>query len=420
LKVALVSPGWPTSKFANGIATYVEQLCDGFAQLRVETRILAAATADGSVDSNVVALDRISTKDSLLMRIREAAHARLFPYDAGRLRYGRSVAEGVKQLRPHFIPDVVEMEETLGAFAVVNAHVEVPVVVRLHGPYFLTAAALSMPHDAYYHNRIARERAAIANAVGITSPAADTIDRVRREYGLELPHAEVIPNTAPVVPDDQQWCSEAADRNLILFVGRFDKHKGGDLAIEAFAKVAEARPAVRLAFIGPDVGLRSGGTQGVALPEFLAHQVPNLAVRERINYLGQLSPGEIRQWRLKACVTIVPSRYENFPMTVVEAMAHGCPLIAARAGGIPEIVRHEENGLLCEPGNADDLAHQLTTVLDHPEIAARWGEQGASEARARFASHVIAAQTLDYYQRFRSRLVHARRPAMDRRVSSSS
>lgn len=419
LKVALVSPGWPTSKFANGIATYVEQLRDGFAQLRVETRILAAATAEGSVDPDVVALDRIPTKRGLLDRIGEAAHARLFPYDAGRLRYGRSVAAGVRQLHPHFIPDVIEMEETLGAFAVVNNHVDVPVVVRLHGPYFLTAAALSMPHDAYYHNRIARERTAIANALGVTSPAADTIEQVRRHYGLELPHAEVIPNTAPLVPEDQQWSSQSADRDLVLFVGRFDKHKGGDIAIEGFAKVAASRPSLRLAFVGPDWGLRSGGAQGVSLPEFLASRVPDLAVRSRIDCLGQMSPAEIRQWRLKACVTIVPSRYENFPMTVVEAMAHGSPLIAASAGGIPEIVRHEENGLLCEPGNADDLADRLITVLDHPERAALWGKQAAREARARFASHVIAAQTLDYYERYLERLARAQRPARQRRAVPS-
>lgn len=404
MKVALVSPGWPSSDFANGIATYADLLRDGFAQIGVEARLLAAATGTAPLASDVVALDRIAAKDSALLRVHDYARARLFPYDAGRLRYGRAVARGVKFLHPRFRPDVLEMEETLGAFELVRASVDVPIVARLHGPYFLNAAALSAPHDAYYHNRVVTEREALSRAKGITSPSADTLDRVRREYGLELAHAEVIPNPAPLVASDRRWNSQLTDRDLILFVGRFDRHKGGDLVIEAFAKIAASRPLVRLVFIGPDWGLRSGGPEGISLTEFLVDRVPDLSVRSRINYLGSMSADDIHAWRLRAGVTIVASRYESFAMTVVEAMAHGCPLVAARVGGIPEIITHEKNGLLFEPGSADDLAFRLKTLLDHPEQAARWAEQGARDVHSRFASRVIAELTADYYHRFLGRL----------------
>jgi glycosyltransferase involved in cell wall biosynthesis len=292
------------------------------------------------------------------------------------------------------------MEETTGAFDVVRAHVDVPVVVRLHGPYFLNAAALDMPKDAYYRNRVAKERAAISRARGVTSPSLDTLNRVRREYGLELAQAEVIPNPAPAVSKDQLWRPQDADPNLILFVGRFDKHKGGDLVIQAFAKIAATRPAVRLAFIGPDWRLFSGSSESISYPEFLADQVPDAAIRNRIEYLGPKAASEIRPWRLRAGVTIVASRYENFPMTVVEAIAHGCPLVAARVGGIPEIVTNEKNGLLFEAGDTDDLARSVGKMLDHPDRAAEWASQAVRDAQSRFASHVIARQTADYYQRF--------------------
>jgi len=400
LKVALVSPGWPSSTFANGIATYADLLREGFRHIGVETRILAAHTGESALEPDIVALDRMLAREGILARCREYARARLFPSDTQRVRYGHAVAIAVKSLQPHFRPDVVEMEETTGAFDVVRAQVDVPVVVRLHGPYFLNAAALDMPKDAYYRNRVARERKAIFRARGITSPSADTLNRVRREYGLELSHAEVIPNPAPIVPRDQQWQPQGADRDLILFVGRFDKHKGGDIVIEAFVKVAATRPTVRLAFIGPDWRLHSGGSGSISISEFLADRVRDPAIRARIDYLGGKPAMEILPWRLRAGMTIVASRYENFPMTVVEAIAHGCPLVAARVGGIPEIVANEKNGLLFEAGDADDLARSMTIMLDNPDRAAEWARQGVRDAQSRFASHVIARQTADYYRRF--------------------
>ena len=244
---------------------------------------------------------------------------------------------------------------------------------------------------------------AISRAAGITSPSADLLDRVRREYRLPLEHAEVIPNPAPSIPDDQQWNVRTADRDLILFVGRFDTHKGGDLVIEAFAKIAASRPSIRLAFIGPDRGLRDGNGNSVDFTAFLADRVSDLSICNRIQRLGEMRSTEIRKWRLRSALTIVASRYETFGMTVLEALAHGCPLVAARVGGIQEMINDRNNGLLFEPGNVDDLAQCLELMLDSPESAAQWGAQGAKDARTHYADHVVATKTMAFYERFLAR-----------------
>jgi glycosyltransferase involved in cell wall biosynthesis len=112
-----------------------------------------------------------------------------------------------------------------------------------------------------------------------------------------------------------------------------------------------------------------------------------------------MSPEEIPQWRQKARVTIVASRFEVFALVVVEALAFGCPLVAARAGGIPEIVAHEENGFLFEKGNASDLAHWLSTMLDQPELSAKLGQQAAIDVERGFGPDVIAREMKQYYER---------------------
>jgi glycosyltransferase involved in cell wall biosynthesis len=72
--------------------------------------------------------------------------------------------------------------------------------------------------------------------------------------------------------------------------------------------------------------------------------------------------------------TILPSEwYENCPMSVLESMARGKPVVGARIGGIPELVRHGETGLLFESRNAEDLAECLQYMIDHPDKRRRFG-----------------------------------------------
>jgi glycosyltransferase involved in cell wall biosynthesis len=225
------------------------------------------------------------------------------------------------------------------------------------------------------------------------------LERVRAFYGIELPDAAVIPNPAPPADPSRRWTLSGCDPNLVVYVGRFDRHKGGDLAIDAFASIAERYPDLRLAFIGPDRGLQSADGTRVSLDEYVARRVPDESVRSRIQNLGQLTPDEVSEWRQKARVVVVGSRYEVFGMVVVEALVQACPLVAADAGGIPEIVRDGENGLLFPSSDASVLARRLEELLDDPALSERLGKSGSKDIPLRFGIDTVAKQTKDYYQR---------------------
>jgi len=397
MKVALVTPGWPSSEFSNGIATYVDVMRHGFAEIGVESIALAIQTS-GLVPADVVPLADLTNRGrsprDLLNRIR----GRLFPHDQARIERAESIVRGINSLQKKIQPDLVEMEETLGTFDLVASKIDIPLVVRLHGPYFLNAAALSDPHDRYYRNRVAWEKKTITSAQFVTSPSTDLLQWVRREYGISMTHAETIPNPLPPVTPGTQWVPELADSNLILFVGRFDKHKGGDIMLKAFAKVAAQRPNIKLAFVGPDWGLGDGIGGKTSYEQFVSSQIPDASIRNRIQRLGQKTSKEISSLRLQSAFTVVPSRYDNFPMTVLEGLSHGTPLIAARTGGIPEMLVDQQSGLLFEPENINDLAQCMERLLDQPELAARLASQGFEDAVTRFAPAVVAMQTKDYYE----------------------
>jgi glycosyltransferase involved in cell wall biosynthesis len=123
----------------------------------------------------------------------------------------------------------------------------------------------------------------------------------------------------------------------------------------------------------------------------------------RVRMLGQQAPSAINELRRSAFVTVVSSRFENFPMTVLEAHSSGIPLVASNVGGIPEIVAHEKNGLLFESGDAPDLARQILRLFRDPMLASRLGRQGAQDAAERYAPEVVAWQTSEFYGRVLAR-----------------
>ena len=86
-------------------------------------------------------------------------------------------------------------------------------------------------------------------------------------------------------------------------------------------------------------------------------------------------------------------------MTATEAMASGCPIVAARVGGLPEIIRDGIDGLLHRGGDPDDLAAQIIGLLENPGRAVELGRQAAARCEQQFYPAAIAARIVDFYRR---------------------
>jgi glycosyltransferase involved in cell wall biosynthesis len=107
---------------------------------------------------------------------------------------------------------------------------------------------------------------------------------------------------------------------------------------------------------------------------------------------------EAARIRKRALVTVVPSRYETFGITAAEAMMAGCPLVVSGAGALTELVQDGVNGLVSRPGDADDLAEKILSMLKNPQRAACLGAQAAIDAKERYDPLVVAKQTLEFYR----------------------
>ncbi|MFO0887948.1 MAG: glycosyltransferase family 4 protein [Isosphaeraceae bacterium] len=268
--------------------------------------------------------------------------------------------------------------------------------MRLHGPWFEIGPRLGNPPDSRFRTRVEREGRAILAAAGVTAPSHHVLENAQNYYGTVLPRARVIPN--PVELANQPWNRHLADPRRVLFIGRFDRLKGGDLMIDAFSRVLDAVPDAKLWFIGPDHGCPAADGRNRSLIEYVSERLPGALESGRVEWLGRQPLESLARFRRQSLLCIVCSLYETFSYTVVEAMALGCPIVASRAGGIPEVIQDGSNGLLHDPGDAGDLAGKIVSLIRDPDRAARLGRQAADDCRSKYESSTIAMQTAEFYR----------------------
>jgi glycosyltransferase involved in cell wall biosynthesis len=402
LSVGLATPSWPLGSAPNGVVTYVATIAPALAARGHRVSLLTSEISGPPGELPVYEIRGDALARPLRTRVLDALKYRIAPHAAWRACSRRDVLRTVSRMVSDQRLDILELEESFGIASWVRRACRVPVHVRLHGPWFLNGPAVGAPQDASFRARVRAEGLGIAEADAVSAPSRDVLERVRAWYRLPLRDAVVVPNPTSPVFARNRWNLQDCDPDRILFVGRFDRHKGGDLVIDAFARVLHARPRTRLTFVGPDSGLAIDG-RTERLETFVRERLPGAFEDGRIDWLGVQPFSALAPLRRSALVTVVSSRYENHPGTVTEAMAMGCPVVAADVGGIPELVKHGVNGLLHRGGDAGNLAARVLELLEDPERAAQLGAQAARDAERTHHPDVVAAQLEQMLGRFAGR-----------------
>lgn len=120
-----------------------------------------------------------------------------------------------------------------------------------------------------------------------------------------------------------------------------------------------------------------------------------LGVEDRVNFLGKID--NVAPLLASADVFLLPSTSESFGLSALEALASGVPVIGTNAGGMPEVVRNGETGVLCEVGDVAAMADAAISILEDREKWKAMSELGAADARARFSLEEIVTQYEQLY-----------------------
>jgi glycosyltransferase involved in cell wall biosynthesis len=183
---------------------------------------------------------------------------------------------------------------------------------------------------------------------------------------------------------------DAHSRPTIVAVGRMEYVKGFDVLLRAFAQVRGQIPDARLVIVG-DGSLR---------PD-LEREAATLLPADAVEFPGFCSPAEVRSYLHQASVFALPSRSEGMPIALMEAMAAGVPVVAARVGGVAEVLT-PGTGLLVASEAADELAVSLLTIMANKDLAVEL----AANARRRVRE--LCASNWDLYDQIFKGLVRTR------------
>jgi glycosyltransferase involved in cell wall biosynthesis len=243
------------------------------------------------------------------------------------------------------------------------------------------ACALRDPRGSFVESlvyglalEVQRRLGLLARWVDAFVAPSEFMGRMLVRAGLPERRVHVIPSGLPVCP------RPARRRRFALYAGRLSEEKGVRTLLEASRRVPEV-PLV-VAGEGPLAGEVQAAANGT------------------ISCVGRLGREALAETLRNAAFTVVPSEvYENFPFSALESLAAGKPVIAARSGGLPEIVRDGVTGVLVPPGEPAALAEAMRSLWQEPQRAAQLGARGWRTARERFSLDRQTARMIDLYTR---------------------
>lgn len=218
----------------------------------------------------------------------------------------------------------------------------------------------------------------------VTSPS-QAVKQSLLDHGIRS-EPVILPNGIPL-PEPIDWRNVQRDRlkrqilgPSFVYVGRMSPEKSLPVLMEAFALVQRRRRRARLVMIGDGPALAAlriqAGELGIgSAVDFLGHVEHEQLIRERLPLLGD--------------AFVTASKTENQPMSILEAMAMGLPVIGAAAKGIPELVEDGTNGLLFEPDNPQAMADCMLRMAARTKRRRSMGQQAMLTAARYNMSHVV-------------------------------
>ena len=236
-----------------------------------------------------------------------------------------------------------------------------------------------------YRNFIARIYLAIARKVISVSEDLSDIERevARRKVA-------VIPNGADTELFKPSKTEER--KTIITYVGRFDRYKGIDVLVRAFAQVVREFPDVELHIVGKDEGMRSE----------LERLARELGVEGKTMFYEELEKAKMPEVYNRSSLVVLPSYYEGFSLVMLEALLCRRPMLATQVGMAEQVMRmafgRHADMFLVKPGDVDGLAEKMRAILGARERLGDILKKASERIAAEYSWPAVADRTLELYQ----------------------
>jgi glycosyltransferase involved in cell wall biosynthesis len=279
--------------------------------------------------------------------------------------------------------DIIHFHEFELSFPFFSALIKKPKILHLHGiDYnFLKKHHISrflLKHLAHLYISISNEMTKELISIG-------------------MPQSKIayLPNSIDTnffKPEKQK------EENLLLFVGRISEGKGLQVLLKALEHLTKS---IHLVIIGPQNWNTEYFQETLKMIEKM-----NQKRKHRVEYLGPMEHQELVEWYQIASLFILPSFGEGFPVTILEALACGTPVIATPVGGVPEVIKNNKTGILVPVGDHLQLAKAIQHLTENADIRQKMSCEGRKFVIEHYALGMTCKKLCSIYEQLSERFKH--------------
>ena len=284
----------------------------------------------------------------------------------------------VEAIRNDFAPDLIHANlygPSIALHLETNRRSPVPTVIAIHTDFSESGGMGNIV------------RRSLDQAAWVTAVSKALLGDIRSMFPQIKDKSSCIYNG--LVTENIEPRPLSADPPRVLCIGRLIREKGFDVALDAFARVRDGFPNAKLTIAG----------EGLERPA-LERQAEALGLGESVAFAGWVEPDAVYELVSQSTVMLVPSRWrEPFGIVAIEAALMARPVIAARTGGLAEVVIDAKTGFLVDKEDPQALADRLKEILSQPELAARLGQNARADMLKRFSLDANVAAYDALYRR---------------------
>jgi glycosyltransferase involved in cell wall biosynthesis len=393
MNIVFINPEYPplSGMGHGGIATYTYTLANALAKLGNRVHIINRTGMEiDSLHRNVsVHLYHVKPAPPV-RRIIEKLTFKSNLWERGCSRHALGIIEQIRQKNP---VDIVEVPEYNALAIEFSPPLPFPLVIHFHTPSVMVHEYNRIMLTREHRRMHALEFRALRNTSFYKATSISMKKEIVRRYGLDSEKIRVIYNPMSTEKFDSIKKERSNPDSIdILFAGRLEARKGAEILLNALSRILDIDPRINITFAG-ETAMNEGPNYRNAIERKLSADE-----RKRVWFLGPINREALASLFCRSNIFLIPSLFDNAPNSLFEAMAARLPVIASDVGGINEIIRHEQNGLLFNPHSIDSLVKQIARYVEEPQSAQQYAEKAYEEVSTAYTPEAIGKQTMTYYE----------------------
>jgi glycosyltransferase involved in cell wall biosynthesis len=392
LNIVFVNPEYPTRTGHDhgGIATYIYSMANALAGEGHSVYILSKSQYISEYLHPNIKLHVIKHKQ--IKRLFPTIDKLFHRDDIWERGYSLAAKEEIININKKESVDCVEIPEFNGLAYEFNQPLPFPVIIHFHTPTYLVDFYNQKKISCYQLRWHKLEEKALKRAQAFRCPSNSLKKEICNHYKIKEELITVIPHPIDTTVFDAIKKKDRSENVIhILFTGRLERRKGGDILLRDIPRILRMDKKIQITIAG-ELEMGDAGSYRNAIERSISEEE-----RHRLWLLGPIKRRELSVLYKNSDIFIMPSLFENAPYSLLEAMASKLAIVATNTGGICELIHNKENGILFDISDNDGLINAIKEIIDYPEKSKQYGEKAYETIINICSPKEVVKKSIEFY-----------------------